>query len=525
MINIFNIYDKLRLKKSLTAEDIFFLENSRLADYQKSSLVVRLINKSLTPSEKGYLEKVLNSDDRILAYVKAGYPEIGSEVRRSCYEMERHQELLLKATTRVQPIGKKLIEKLISDYVNGSIKDDFMAFWLMCVCCHGLDEQDVVHLTCAMAYSGPIYDYRTIDSFKGKKMVRRYPTGALSEKVALILPSLLSAVANEYNILSPFLVAKSLSFTGGTWDKLSAIPGFQFPHPGKESIDCMKQASVAMTVTKGDCNQADRLIYKLRSVTGTVESLELIVASIASKHIAIPVDLLLMDIRYGKGAFIEEKAEAELLGVKIQNLLKQFDINSIFRLKDTEQPNGMAIGNSLEVLEAIAVMQMNTQNIWREEALREQWNLVADFFSLIMQQLYPEMNENHWQNLASKKLNDGLVYSSFLKILKAHMVSDSTIKQLSENPFDLLLGENSRPNLVHSSRDFVLKNIDQRKLGYFANFGLADLSEDVRQIKNLNSGVVLNKRLHETVKKGDVLCYIYGLKDNSGNKWIEEVFT
>ncbi|MBK8624647.1 MAG: hypothetical protein IPN86_03410 [Saprospiraceae bacterium] len=167
----------------------------------------------------------------------------------------------------------------------------------------GLSLKNVSLLSLKMAESGCIYDYRKNSELNYKHVLRRYPTGAVSEKIALIMPSLLKCLSNSYKFVSPFLVAKALGFTGGTWDKLSSIPNFKFPKSGNQSISILKKEHVCMTVAQGDYAPSDTFLYQLRSITNTVDSLPLIISSIASKQIANPVDTLLLDIRYGKNAF------------------------------------------------------------------------------------------------------------------------------------------------------------------------------------------------------------------------------
>ena len=176
----------------------------------------------------------------------------------------------------------------------------------------GLGKDDTILFTREIAKSGKKFDYRNSKTLNRRKIISRYPTGALSEKIALIMPSLLFCLAKTYKFCSPFLIAKSLGYTGGTWDKLLSIPNFNFPLQGIETLNILKQCNVTMAVTKGNFNPVDRILYQLRSLTNTVDSFPLIVSSIGSKQLALPLDSLLLDIRYGSGTFLKTLNEAKL---------------------------------------------------------------------------------------------------------------------------------------------------------------------------------------------------------------------
>jgi len=161
-----------------------------------------------------------------------------------------------------------------------------------------------------MLESGSVFDYRSLARKTGRRLIRRYPTGGVSEKVSLILPSILVALSEHIPLMSTTLVARSLSFTGGTWDKLAIIPEFRFAAPGQDIENILAETRVAVCTTNSQVCPADRSLYTLRSLTGNVVSKPLIISSICSKHLALPVHRILMDVRFGPGSFMFRKEDA-----------------------------------------------------------------------------------------------------------------------------------------------------------------------------------------------------------------------
>lgn len=317
-----------------------------------------------------------------------------------------------------------------------------------------------------MKNSGQIYNYK--NNFTNKKIIRRYPTGALSEKVALILPSMLSAIADEYPIISTFLVAKSLSFTGGTWDKLNVLQGFVFPNPGDETLEVLKKCNVAMTVTKDDLCPADRILYQIRSLTGTVNSIPLAVASIASKQLACPADLLLLDVRFGEGAFFKQ-GEAKRLKKLINTILKQegFDIiNSFIKM---DQPNGIGIGNYLELCEAICIIKDEYSLMWDIRAINEQKNIVIKFFARIMNYFFPKFSIKEWKTIGNNLFLEGKVIKAFENLLIAHSAPLNIVNPLIKDPFKHF--NLTKIVEVKSMKKGTLNKIDQKRIGNITNFG------------------------------------------------------
>jgi len=406
-----------------------------------------------------------------------------------------------------RPIGREPLQRIMDDIVSGRAKDTLAAAWLMTICVLGMSRADTQALTEIMASSGQRFDYREAPELAHSRLIRRYPTGALSEKVALILPSLIAAARTCVEVCSPFLVARSLGHTGGTWDKLSAIPGFVFPQPGKDSVRALEACGVAMTVTQGDANPADRKLYQLRSSTGTIESVPLIVSSIASKQLTFPVHRLLLDVRIGDSAFLKDEREGLAVGQEVAALVSAAGIQCTYTLTRTAQPNGMAIGNALEVAEAISVMG-GAHPGWDERALIEQRLLVIDFFSKLLAAEFPSMGAHDWAHFASEQFHTGAVLRSFAEVLRAHKVSDLTITNLLRDPM-VTLAVPADPVTVPSAIAGTLTSLDQLRLGEIVNRTLGGGGNDFEGDFDPRAGVVLGVRIGDAIRQGGTLCRVF----------------
>jgi pyrimidine-nucleoside phosphorylase len=374
----------------------------------------------------------------------------------------------------------------------------------------GLSLRSIYLLSVKMAESGHIYDYRKNEKLGYKAVLRRYPTGGVSEKIALIMPSLLKCISSKYQFVSPFLVAKTLGFTGGTWDKLSSIPDFHFPDPGDESVSILAKEHVCMTVAKGNYAPSDTFLYQLRSITNTVNSLPLIISSIASKQIANPVDTLLLDIRYGKNAFIKDIELANDFFTQIKAILDNFNINTIAEFTDTENLLGVSIGNYLEVVESICVMK-NQSDYYRFsfdlELLQQQKELVISMTTKVVSEQF-NVAPDEVKKLCLESFLNFEVFNSFKKMLSSHGVSTETILKIENNE---AFGESSQLKEfpIHAHQTGVIEKINQKDIGNFVNMELEAGTNYFNKESRLYDGVLIKKRPLSKVSKNEIIALVY----------------
>lgn len=249
--------------------------------------------------------------------------------------------------------GKKLTKEeiyaLISAYTKGDILDYQMSSMLMAVFFRGLDEEELTAWADAMLRSGEVLDLSDIPGVK----VDKHSTGGVGDKVSLPLAPL----AASLGVIVPMVSGRGLGHTGGTLDKLESIPGFRVDLPVERFRQILREVGVCMIGQTSQIAPADKKLYALRDVTGTVESIPLIASSIMSKKLAEGMDALVLDVKVGRGAFMKEQAQARLLaqtmiaiGVRMGKRMRAY-------LTAMEQPIGFAVGNALELIESLEVLQ------------------------------------------------------------------------------------------------------------------------------------------------------------------------
>ena len=243
------------------------------------------------------------------------------------------------------------IKFMISDYVSGKIPDYQMSAMLMAIYFKGCSDAETYRLTMAMAHSGEILSLNDIHGIK----VDKHSTGGVGDKVSLVV----APVAAACGVPVAKMSGRGLGFTGGTIDKLESIPGFRTELSENEFIDNVNAHGISIMGQTADLAPADKLLYALRDVTGTVDNMSLIASSIMSKKIAAGADAIVLDVTCGSGAFMKDEEKAHLLAQKMVDIGKAAGINTRAVITDMDEPLGNKIGNSLEVIEAIETLSGN----------------------------------------------------------------------------------------------------------------------------------------------------------------------
>ncbi|HIX69150.1 MAG TPA: pyrimidine-nucleoside phosphorylase [Candidatus Enterococcus stercoravium] len=248
-----------------------------------------------------------------------------------------------------QVLSQEEITFIIDNYTAGEIPDYQMSAFLMAVYFQDMTDEEITDLTLAMAHSGEVIDLSSIEGIK----VDKHSTGGVGDTTTLVLAPLVAALGVPVAKMS----GRGLGFTGGTLDKLEAIPGFQIEIADEDFIRIVNESKVAVIGQSGDLAPADKKLYALRDVTATVSSIPLIASSIMSKKIAAGADAIVLDVTTGDGAFMKNIGDAKRLAHTMVRIGKLANRQVMAVVSDMSQPLGEAIGNSLEVVEAIETLQ------------------------------------------------------------------------------------------------------------------------------------------------------------------------
>jgi pyrimidine-nucleoside phosphorylase len=250
-----------------------------------------------------------------------------------------------------KPLSKEEIDFIIDGYTDGSIPDYQMSALLMAIFYQDMTDEEISHLTLAMANSGDIIDLSSIEGIK----VDKHSTGGVGDTTTLVLAPLVASVGVPVAKMS----GRGLGFTGGTLDKFESIPGFKIELSDQEFIDIVNKSKVAVIGQSGNLAPADKKLYALRDVTATVDSIPLIASSIMSKKIAAGADAIVLDVTTGDGAFMKDIDDAKRLAKTMVRIGKLAGRQTMAVISDMSEPLGEAIGNSLEIVEAIDTLKGN----------------------------------------------------------------------------------------------------------------------------------------------------------------------
>ena len=256
---------------------------------------------------------------------------------------------IIRAKRDGQKLPASALKALIDGYTSGEVPDYQISAFLMAVVFQGMDDEELAAWTRAMLHSGDVFDLGHIPGPK----VDKHSTGGVGDKVSMILLPL--AVAAGLKV--PMIAGRGLGHTGGTLDKLESIPGFDVALPPEAFLAQMETAGFALIGQTERIVPADRKLYALRDVTGTVQCIPLIASSIMSKKIAEGIDALVLDIKVGSGAFMKTQAQARELAWKMLGIGTQMGKTVRAVLTDMSQPLGQTVGNALEILECVEVLQ------------------------------------------------------------------------------------------------------------------------------------------------------------------------
>lgn len=386
-------------------------------------------------------------------------------------------------------LTKEQIHFVIDGYCNNKIPDYQMSAFLMTICFNGLSKQEIFLLTDEMINSGKIMDLSKIKGIK----VDKHSTGGVGDKTTLVVGPLVAAC----NVPVAKMSGRGLGHTGGTLDKLEAIPGFDIHLDESDFIKQVNEIQLAIIGQSKELALADQKIYALRDVTATVDCMPLIASSIMSKKIASGSDAILLDVKYGNGAFMKNIDEAEKLAQTMIEIGKYFNKDTRAIISNMDQPLGNTIGNSLEVIEAI--------NTLKGKGPKDLLELCLKTASLMLLQAKRCKDEVEAMALLKEVLESGKALNK-LKEMVSYQHGDV---RYIDNPDLFKLAKNIIP--IKAKTNGYVKKLDAKALGIISmKLGGGRLTKD--DVIDHSVGIVLNKKIGDFVEKGEKIATLYSSK-------------
>jgi pyrimidine-nucleoside phosphorylase len=392
-------------------------------------------------------------------------------------------------------LTKEEIEFIIRGYTNGDIPDYQMSAFAMAVFFRGMTEEETAALTMAMVHSGDVIDLSKIEGIK----VDKHSTGGVGDTTTLVLGPLVASVGVPVAKMS----GRGLGHTGGTIDKLESVPGFHVEIDNNQFIELVNKNKIAIIGQTGNLTPADKKLYALRDVTATVNSIPLIASSIMSKKIAAGADAIVLDVKTGAGAFMKDLEGAKQLAKAMVEIGKRVGRKTMAVISDMSQPLGYAVGNALEVKEAIDTLKGKGPEDLQELCL------TLGSYMVYLAEKASSLEEA--RALLETSIQEGKALETFKVFLKAQGGDASVVDDPSKLPQAKYQWELEAPE------DGYVAEIIADEVGTAAMLLGAGRATKESTI-DLSVGLALRKKVGDPVKKGESLVTIYSNTEN-----IEEV--
>lgn len=385
-------------------------------------------------------------------------------------------------------LSKEELDFIIKHYVSNDIPDYQMSSFLMAVYFNGMTDDESTFLTEAILKSGETIDLSEIAGIK----VDKHSTGGVGDKTTLVLGPLVASCGAKFAKLS----GRGLGHTGGTLDKLESIEGFNINLDNEAFVKQVNTLNIAVAGQTSQLAPADKMLYALRDVTGTVPSIPLIASSIMSKKLASGADVIVLDVKIGEGAFMKTIEEAKKLSELMVKIGKNFGKKVIAFITNMDEPLGYAVGNKLEVIEAIRTLQGNGP--------KDLQTLCTEIGSYLVYHAGITESLKDARKLIEKKISSLEASDKFNELVQAQ---GGDMPDLNDyvHTRDLIA--------VKSEHSGYVKTLNALDIGLSAMRLGAGRSTKEDTI-DTNVGIVLNKKVGDKVEKGEVLAYVYNNKED-----------
>jgi len=394
-------------------------------------------------------------------------------------------DIIIKKRDR-KVLSREEIEFFVQGFTRGEIPDYQVAAWAMAVMLNGMTEQETTDLTLAMAYSGEVLDLSEVVPIA----VDKHSTGGVGDKTTLVVEPLVAACGLPVGKMS----GRGLGFSGGTLDKIESIRGFRTDLSKEEFIHHLRTYGLVLTGQTGDLAPADGKLYALRDVTGTVPSIPLIASSIMSKKIAGGAQAIVLDVKVGVGAFMETLEDARQLAELMVAIARLSGRKAVAVLSDMNQPLGYAVGNALELREAIDTLHGNGPEDFYEHCME-----IASHM-LVIGGKAQDLREG--RDLAEEALREGRAWQKFRTLVQAQGGDVSMVDHPEKLPVAPFIEE------VYAGQEGYLSAINAREVGETSvdlGAGRAKKGDPIDHAV----GLVVHHKVGDFVHKGDLLFTIH----------------
>lgn len=378
-----------------------------------------------------------------------------------------------------EELTKEELSFIFNGYLNKEVKDYQMSSLLMAICINGMTDQEVFDLTDIFIKSGEVLDLSSIEGVK----VDKHSTGGVGDKTTLVIAPIVASLG----IIVPKMSGRGLGLTGGTIDKLESIPGFRVALTKDEFMKELKEVGMVVCSQTEKLVPLDKVIYALRDVSGTVNSIPLIAVSIMSKKIASGADKILIDIKCGDGALIKDERSAKELRDLMIRIGNAYDKEVRCLISDMNVPLGVCVGNALEVAEAVELLDGKVRNNLYDLCVDIASNMVSMGKNISIIDARDEVIEAINSKKALEKFNQFVTY-------QGGRLNDMRI---SDNKME-----------IKSTKKGIIKDIDALIVSKVSN-SLGSGRETIDDEINHEVGVFLNKQIGDTVAVDDTLCTLY----------------
>ena len=391
-------------------------------------------------------------------------------------------------------LNKDEISYFVKEYTNGNVTDYQAAALVMAIYIRGLNKKETTDLTLEMADSGEILDLSEIS----RNVIDKHSTGGVGDKITLILTPVISSLGIPVAKMS----GRGLGFTGGTVDKLESIPGYQTSLSIEKFIESVKNIGISVIGQTGNLAPADKKIYALRDSINCVGSMPLIASSIMSKKIAAGANKIVLDVTCGNGAFMKTKEDAITLSKMMKEIGDLAGRETVCVITNMNEPVGYNIGNSLEIIETIECLKGNMP-----EDIKEIVTTIGSYIIKLSGQ-GDNLEENKVKIL--ENIKNGKAYNKFLELVQNQGGDIEYIRNTEKF-------EKAKYILpVISTEDGYISSLNAESVGKISVYlGAGRIKKEDNIDKSV--GIVLNKKVADKVKEGDVLAFIYANDEEKGN--------